>query len=120
MNTIIDSSKTVSMKPLFNKEFVNRVKNAEKFSTDVQIAKPAIETEQDLKEFEEVLEVANEVFFGSEYHYEFQVHEKTGTVVSKLVNTDSGETVREIPSEKILDMIAGLWEIAGVIIDDLA
>jgi len=72
------------------------------------------------EEFEEILKVASEVIFGSDSHYEFKLHEKTGTMMCKLVDSETDETIREIPSEKILDMVAGIWELVGIIVDEKA
>jgi len=77
-------------------------------------------TEEDIEKFKELLDISNELLFGKDSHYELSVHKKTGTIMSKLVNTDTGEIMKEFPPEKILDMIAGLWEIAGIIIDEQA
>ncbi len=120
MNTIGESSPEITTKSIFNRDFVDKVKKAEIKKKDLQVEKTEFKTKEEVEQFEAVLGIANEVFFGTDFHYEFQVHEKTGTFMSKLVNTETGETIREIPSEKILDMIAGLWEIAGMIIDDHA
>ena len=122
MNNITDASnvhKNIS-KPLFSKEFAKEVKNIDIKEMKKIEFESFLKTEEDVIKYKEILKKASDVFFGLDSHFEFQVHEKTGTVMSKLVNTETGETIREIPSEKILDMIAGLWEIAGVIIDDRA
>ncbi|MBN2258978.1 MAG: flagellar protein FlaG [Clostridiales bacterium] len=81
---------------------------------------PAIKTKEDVEKFKEVLDVTNEIFFGDDSHFEFSIHEKTGTIMSKLVDTRTGDIIREIPSEKILDMISGIWEVAGLIVDEQA
>jgi len=49
---------------------------------------------------------------------EFSIHEKTGEVMVKVRNSDSGEVIREIPPEKFLDMVACIWETLGIIIDE--
>lgn len=72
------------------------------------------------EEFDEILKAASEVIFGDDAHYEFKLHEKTGTMMCKLVNNETNETIREIPSEKILDMVAGIWELVGIIVDEKA
>lgn len=53
---------------------------------------------------------------GTEFHY--SVHEKTGEILVKVLNKDTHEVIREIPSEKILDLVAKLQEICGVIVDE--
>lgn len=36
----------------------------------------------------------------------------------KVVNTETDEVIREIPPEKILDMVAKMWELAGIMVDE--
>jgi flagellar protein FlaG len=47
----------------------------------------------------------------------FQIHEDTGRVMVKILNSDSGEVITEIPSEKLLDMVARMEEMVGLIFD---
>ncbi|MBK5251261.1 MAG: flagellar protein FlaG [Peptostreptococcaceae bacterium] len=70
------------------------------------------------EELEEILKLAGQIIFGNDTHYEFKLHEKTGTMMCKLVNNETNETVSEIPSEKILDVVAGIWELVGIIVDE--
>ncbi|MBS4535777.1 flagellar protein FlaG [Clostridium sp. D2Q-14] len=49
---------------------------------------------------------------------EYSVHEQTKTIMVKLVDTETEEIIREIPPEKILDMIGKMWELAGLIVDE--
>ncbi|MCR5356023.1 MAG: flagellar protein FlaG [Lachnospiraceae bacterium] len=52
----------------------------------------------------------NEVMFG--------VHEATKRVTIKIVDKDTKEVVKEFPPEKTLDMIAKVWEMAGILVDE--
>jgi flagellar protein FlaG len=36
----------------------------------------------------------------------------------KVLNTDTGQVIREIPPEKNLDFVAKLWEMAGILVDE--
>lgn len=47
----------------------------------------------------------------------FKKHEGTGRILVELVDIESHEVLREIPPEKMLDIIAGIWEWSGLIID---
>jgi len=40
----------------------------------------------------------------------------------KVIDTsgDREEIIREIPSEKVLDMVARMWELAGIMVDEKA
>ena len=64
------------------------------------------------------VEKANKVLFKNNSHLQFRIHEKTKDVMVKIINDDIGEVLKEIPSEKMLDMVAKLWEIAGIFVDE--
>ncbi|SHH84535.1 flagellar protein FlaG [Caloranaerobacter azorensis DSM 13643] len=49
---------------------------------------------------------------------EFSVHEKTKEIIVKVIDTNTDEVIREIPPEKILDMVAKLWEMVGILVDE--
>ena len=36
----------------------------------------------------------------------------------QVVDSDTGEIIREIPPQKILDLVAKLWELSGVFLDE--
>lgn len=46
------------------------------------------------------------------------VHEGTNQIVYKVKNKETGDLIREIPEEKLLDMAASLMELNGIIIDE--
>lgn len=48
---------------------------------------------------------------------ECSFHEKTNDLMIKVLDKETGELIREIPSEKIVDMIAFMCEKAGLIVD---
>lgn len=48
----------------------------------------------------------------------FGIHEGTNRVTIKLVDKDTKEVIRELPPEKTLDMIAKVWEMAGLLVDE--
>ena len=49
---------------------------------------------------------------------EFGYHDKTNRVTIKIVDKDTKETIKEIPPEKTLDLIAKAWELAGILVDE--
>nr|WP_241675104.1 flagellar protein FlaG [Paenibacillus luteus] len=55
---------------------------------------------------------------GKATNLEFSVHEKTKMIAVKVLDSESGEVIREIPPEKTLDFVAKLWEMAGILIDE--
>ena len=49
---------------------------------------------------------------------QFSYHEETKRISIKVLDQESGEVIREIPPEKTLDMIAKVWEMAGILVDE--
>ena len=48
----------------------------------------------------------------------FGIHEATNRVTIKLVDKDTKEVIKELPPEKTLDMIARVWDMAGILVDE--
>ncbi len=48
----------------------------------------------------------------------FGIHEDTNRLTIKIVDKETKETLKEFPPEKTLDMIARIWEMAGIIVDE--
>ena len=48
----------------------------------------------------------------------FGIHDKTNRVTIKMVDKDSKKVIKEFPPDKTLDMIAKVWEIAGIMVDE--
>jgi flagellar protein FlaG len=64
------------------------------------------------------IEQANKALQGVNTSFEFSIHEGTKEIMVKVLNKDTGQVVREIPSEKILDLVARLWEMSGIMVDE--
>ncbi len=48
----------------------------------------------------------------------FGVHEQTNRVMIRIVDKDTKEVIKELPPEKTLNMIAKVWELAGLLVDE--
>lgn len=48
----------------------------------------------------------------------FGIHEDTNRITIKIVDKTTRETIKELPPEKTLDMIAKAWELAGLMVDE--
>ncbi|HQD29771.1 flagellar protein FlaG [Acetivibrio saccincola] len=70
------------------------------------------------KEIIDAIEKANKAIIGARTQLEFSIHEGTKEILVKVINTETKEVIREIPSEKILDMVAKMWELAGTLVDE--
>lgn len=47
----------------------------------------------------------------------FGIHDATNRVTIKIVDKDTKKVLKEYPPEKTLDMIAKVWEMAGLLVD---
>lgn len=45
-------------------------------------------------------------------------HDDTNRVTIKIVDKNSDKVIKEFPAEETLDMIAKVWELAGVFLDE--
>ncbi|NMB27019.1 MAG: flagellar protein FlaG [Tissierellia bacterium] len=64
------------------------------------------------------IESANKQFVAYDRRFEFSIHEKTKHIMVKVIDVTTDEIIREIPPEKILDLVAAIWEISGIIVDE--
>lgn len=48
----------------------------------------------------------------------FGIHEGTNRVTIKIVDKTTKKVIKELPPEKTLDMIAKVWEMAGILVDE--
>ncbi len=48
----------------------------------------------------------------------FGIHEKTNRVTIKMVDRETKKVIKEFPPEETLDMIAKVWELAGIMVDE--
>lgn len=54
---------------------------------------------------------------GDSTSLKFDIHKATNTIMVKIIDNETNKVIREIPSEKILDMIASIWKLVGIIVD---
>ncbi|MCM3128289.1 flagellar protein FlaG [Paenibacillus provencensis] len=68
----------------------------------------------------EQLEKAIRAIQGPEKKFEFSVHKETSTIMVKVFDKSTGDLIREIPREKLLDIAARMIDINGLLIDEKA
>ena len=78
---------------------------------DSQAQQTISENSQIRKAVDEINKKAHnsEAFFG--------IHDATNRVTIKIVDKDTKKVLKEYPPEKTLDMIAKVWEMAGLLVD---
>ncbi|HAN10732.1 MAG TPA: flagellar biosynthesis protein FlaG [Clostridiales bacterium] len=124
------TTQNTNVQPVKQQEFETKVRvEARKVAEQVQ-SKAELPVDERLKEYPEyvpsipektwidAVETANKKLEGANTEFRFSVHEATNQVSVKVLNKDTGEVIREIPPEKILDMVAKMWEMAGIFVDE--
>lgn len=121
--------KTVDSKEVTeNKEVSNHMQTAVIDETTVTVnkveGKEGQNTEEGAKEQQhaanEKIKKAVEQLNKTMPHSEaiFGIHDETNRVTIKIVDKSTKEVIREFPPEKTLDMIAKVWELAGILVDE--
>jgi len=72
--------------------------------------------QQSMEKIRKAVEDLNKKMSNSEA--QFGIHEATQRVTIKIVDKKTKETIKELPAEETLDMIAKVWEMAGLIVDE--
>lgn len=70
------------------------------------------------KSIKEAIEKANKKLVLADRKFELSINDETNDVIVKVINKETDEVMREIPSEKILDMVAKMMELAGLFVDE--
>ncbi len=65
----------------------------------------------------EAIEKANPNLMGASTNLEFSIHKDTKQIMVKIIDSETEEVLKEIPSEKVLDMVANMMEKSGFFID---
>lgn len=64
------------------------------------------------------VEQLNKLMLAYNTEISFQVHEDSGEHLVRIINSLDKTVIREIPPERVLDMVAHLKKIVGIIIDE--
>lgn len=68
-------------------------------------------------QIQKMIDEANKHLLGKDAKLIYKTHESTKKTIISLVDTKTDEIIREIPSEKMLDSIANIWEMVGIIVN---
>jgi len=94
---------------------VSKVVEQEVAESKVVVARAEITNDA----LERLLEEANRQMNLSNRRIEHSVHEKTNTILIRVRNTETGELIRELPPEDRLDAAAKVWELMGLMVDNI-
>lgn len=76
----------------------------------------SMEEKQALELFEKTIRAIQ----GPEKSFEISIHKETHAIMVKVMDKSTGELIREIPKEKLLDVAANIMELNGLFFDEKA
>lgn len=72
-------------------------------------------------EIKKSVDKLNKFLQGESTHIQYERHDiLKNQFVIKIIDNDTKEVIREIPPKKILDMVAEMYKIAGILVDEKA
>lgn len=72
------------------------------------------------KELKKAVDEVNKFLIKDKTHAEYSVHEVFNRIMIKIIDDKTDEVVLEVPPKKLIDMVAKLCKLAGVIVDKRA
>ena len=81
-------------------------------------AKGQKEEENVSSKIKDAVDKVNQKIVPSKTRCEFSYHEDTNRISIKVIDQATEETIKEIPAEETLDMLARIWEFSGLLVDE--
>ncbi len=95
----------------------NSVKeDIKKFTVNENTTEPEI-TQKDV---EKSVEKLNKFLEDEQVHVEYEVHDKFNQLMIKIIDDNTKEVIQELPPRKIIDMVAKMCEMVGILMDKKA
>lgn len=120
MDIIQAVTKSLQIRPIESSTIYQSDKqesHIEEMSGTEEKQEPIIVSEITKEELEKAVEKANQFLLGLKTQFDFKIHEGTGRTVVRLIDKHTEEVVKEIPPERMLDILASIWDSAGILVD---
>ena len=78
----------------------------------------AVNTQATTEQLKKAIAEMNKKINNTNQEAVFGIHEQTNRVMIKILDKETKEIIKEFPPEKTLDMIAKIWEMAGLLVDE--
>ena len=97
-----------------------------KVSENIKVSRPTEsnnslnEKENSEMEVKNAVSKINKVLEGEGTHIQYQKHDVLNQMIISVIDDNTNEVINEIPSKKILDMVAKMCELAGILVDKKA
>lgn len=111
----VEPKESAVSQPLADTVVVNQVSSENK-----QGSENDAEQKQSRKQQNSLMEAAKDVNkrINRNTTAEFGYHEATHRITIKIKDKDTDELIKEIPSEKALELLEKAWELAGIMVDE--
>ncbi|HAR84351.1 MAG TPA: hypothetical protein DCR69_01340 [Clostridium sp.] len=73
-----------------------------------------------LEEVHKAVDKLNKFMEDEDIHAEYEVHDKFNQIMIKIVDNKTKDVLLEVPPKKILDMVAKMCEMVGILVDKKA
>ncbi len=70
------------------------------------------------EEIKKAVDEINKKMINQDSEAIFGFHDKTNRITIKIVDKKTKQVTKELPPEKTLDMLAKVWEMAGILVDE--
>ena len=77
-----------------------------------------ISPEEMKDELEEKIDDMNDIMETLDEKLSFELHDKTETIMTQIVDIKTKEVIKEMPPKEMLDLAARIHEMVGLIIDE--
>ena len=99
---------------------------ANKISGNVAVSKSTesndslSEKDKSEKQIKNAVSKINKLLEGEGTHLQYEKHDVLNQMIVKVIDNNTNTVINEIPNKRILDMVAKMCEMAGVLVDKKA
>ncbi|MED1745806.1 flagellar protein FlaG [Brevibacillus borstelensis] len=79
---------------------------------------PSLDKQHSIGEIESEIAGINKWLQTTSSHIKFTLHEDLNEYYVQVINDQTNEVIREIPSKKVMDMVAKMHEMIGLLVDE--
>jgi flagellar protein FlaG len=83
-----------------------------------EVVEKIVKTSQE--SVERTVQALKEYIESNSRSLQIQVHDSTGVIMVKVISAKDGKVIREMPPEKLLDLVANMEELAGSLFNESA
>ncbi|MCB2294284.1 flagellar protein FlaG [Clostridium algoriphilum] len=97
-----------------------KVSENDKVSKPTESNNPVDEKENSEIEIKNAVSKINKILEGEGTHLLYEKHDVLNQMIIRVVDNNTNEVIEEIPSKKILDMVAKMCKMAGILVNKKA